>query len=207
MDETVGMLKMKPTLILGSGFHRHVLGEVGDVKRRTLYDWHHLVSSVAGRMQVAVPERIMPPALRWETLLLRAANEGYRDHTGQWRRPAERQTHVIEKEARRIVAFELNDAAQNYPQSSRVRVPFLDCWGAVISLSFDLAWGANVGRFLHTVGAAASKGLEQRERRRLTIRALMPSVDDGSHRSVWFPNGGCFAPETIRMGYPNHLIQ
>lgn len=34
---------LKPALILGSGFQRHVLGEFGLAKAQPLYDWHRLV--------------------------------------------------------------------------------------------------------------------------------------------------------------------
>lgn len=194
------MTNLKPALILGSGFHRHVLGDSTNSSRRSLYDWHYLVDQVASKMQVAAPEQIMSPVQRWETLLLRASKEGYRDHLGQWRKPAEQQAHFIEKEARRIVAAVLNEASQNYPQSLRARIPSLDCWGAVISLNFDMAWGAGVERLQHSSGADISDKINQREQRRLMTRVLIPGVDGGAHRSIWFPNGCVFAPETIRMG-------
>jgi len=193
---------LKPVLILGSGFHRHVFGDIGEDNRRTLYDWHHLVGQVAARMQVAVPDQVMSPVQRWEMLLLFAAKEGYRDHKGQWRRPLELQANFIEKDARRIVAAVLNDVSQDYPKSLRAHIPALACWGSVISLNFDMAWLLNVERFEHAASVTniSSDKLDQRELRRFNTRVLISGVGGGLHRSVWFPNGSCFAPETIRMG-------
>lgn len=64
---------LKPTLILGSGFHRHVFGDTENSVFRHLYDWHYLVSAVPARIQVAIPDKVVAPVQRWDTLVLRAA--------------------------------------------------------------------------------------------------------------------------------------
>ncbi len=195
-------MNLKPCLILGSGFHRHVFGDSDSQDIRPLYDWHHLVGQVATRMQVAIPDRAMSPIQRWETLLLWAAREGFFDYAGDWFCPHSHQTHLIEKEARRSVAVILNTAATNYPKSSRAQIPQRDCWGAVISLNFDLAWlPEEIRRSKRSPqhGLPTNK-IGQREKRRLTTNLLISGVDSGVHRRVWFPNGSCLAPETIRMG-------
>lgn len=46
---------LKPALILGSGFHRHALGEGASSKAACLFDWHALVTQTAQRLQVATP--------------------------------------------------------------------------------------------------------------------------------------------------------
>lgn len=195
-------MPMSPSLILGSGFHRHVFGSAPGFARRALYDWQYLVSLVAARMQVAVPDQVMSPVQRWETLLLRAANEGYRDGAGHWRGPLSRQAHLIEKDARRLVVSVLKKASVGYPQSSRARIPSLDCWGSIVSLNFDMAWESGNSKLDRAQIDADGifKKIGKRELRRLATRAYLPGIDGGSHRSIWFPNGSCLAPETIRMG-------
>lgn len=198
---------LKPALILGSGFHRHVFGETEGMAIRPLYDWPYLVGKVASTMQVAIPDRTMSPVQRWDTLVLRAAKEGFRDHAGLWSAPLVLQTHFIEKEARRCVTSVLNEAAEQYPKSSRAQIPLLDCWGSVISLNFDTAWMPQFGR--HKAQEVAAFGLpttklDSREKRRLTTSALISGVDGGAYRHVWFSNGTCAAPETIRMGWHDY---
>ena len=39
--------KLKPALIIGSGFHSHVLGDTKNSNVRPLFDWHYLVEQVA----------------------------------------------------------------------------------------------------------------------------------------------------------------
>lgn len=194
---------LNPTLILGSGFHRHVFGDTEHSASRPLYDWQYLVGQVAATMQVAIPDKVMSPVQRWDTLVLRAAKEGFRDHAGVWRAPLSCQTHFIEKDARRCVAAVLNKAAAHYPESSRAQMPLRDFWGAVISLNFDAAWLPQSARMkaqaCTPLGLLTSK-IGQREKRRLTTSVLISGVDGGVHRRVWFPNGTCAAPETIRMG-------
>jgi|GEM_PF-1080299 len=201
------MSVLKPALVLGSGFHRHVFGDVDVELVRPLYDWHALVDRVAMRMQVAAPSRTMPPVQRWETLILRAGKEGFRDHKFHWVTVSQSpQTHVIEKEARRAVAEVLNEATRNYPQSVRASIPQSDCWGAVISLNFDEGWMSSNGTkpsFNSAVfgeQAFGGRQISHREHRRLTSCSVLPGINDGAFRRVWFPNGACTTPETIRMG-------
>lgn len=200
---------LKPALTLGSGFHRHVFGDTANSAVRPLYNWHYLIGQVAASMQVAIPDTVMSTVQRWNTLVLRAAQEGFRDHAGRRCAPLLRQAHFIEKEARRCVAAVLNEAAAQYPQSSRARMPLADCWGAVIYLNFDGAWlpessklkprGFEAKNFPITI-------INHREKRRLTASVLIPCVDGGAHRRVWFPNGTCAAHETIRMGLHDYGV-
>lgn len=194
---------LKPTPILGNGFHRHVFGDTENSAVRPLYDWQYLVGPVAARLQVAIPDKVMSPVQRWDTLVLRAAKEGFRNHVGGWFAPLSCQTHLIEKEARRCVATVLNHAATHYPESSRGQIPLRDYWGAVISLNFDAAWLPHSGGMntqgLSSLGLPTSK-IDQREKRRLATSALISGVDGGAHRRVLFHHGTCAAPETIRIG-------
>ena len=196
---------LKPALILGSGFHRYVFGETDHHARKTLFDWHTLVDAVALGLKVAVPSKALSPVQRWETLITRASAEGYTTPTSHVVKSGEHQPCLIEKNARRIVVATLAQAATDYPVSSRTRLPLRDSWGAVISLNFDDAWLMNAGnpaakrpsahQLTRQVVAFSGKELH-----RLTLNKLMVGVDSGAYRRLWFPNGACFAPETIRMG-------
>jgi hypothetical protein len=52
--------------------------------RACLVDWHPLVTRTAQEMQVAVPSMAQSPVLRWESMIIRAARDGYRDN-GAWK--------------------------------------------------------------------------------------------------------------------------
>jgi hypothetical protein len=195
-------INLKPALVLGSGFHRHVFGSSNIPSVRPLFDWHYLVGQVANQLQVAVPSEILSPVQRWETLILRAVKEGYKNHKGEWVGKLTQQANVVEKEARCAVANIINEASQNYSQSTRAQIPLLDCWGSVISFNFDAAW-LRVNPLNQSISCCNllehSRKLDKREYKRLTFYSLMKGVD-GAHRRIWFPNGTSFAPETIRMG-------
>jgi hypothetical protein len=203
---------LRPALVLGSGFHRHVFGDGGPSSARTLYDWDHLVSEVSAAMQVAAPSQAMPPVQRWETLLLRAAREGFRDFKGHWHAPTTTPAYAIEAMARRHVVGVINKASENYPLSARARIPLLPQWGAVISLNFDVAWLGAAGnqrarpaRNGTTVSQLLTTHITSRERRRLCERINVVNSSDDSpntdvQQRVWFPNGNVNDPKSIRMG-------
>ena len=48
---------LKPALVLGSGFHRHVFGDGHHTVARPLYDWHYLVTQTSQRLQVAITRK------------------------------------------------------------------------------------------------------------------------------------------------------
>lgn len=153
-------------------------------------------------MKVQQPLAGMTPVLRWETVIIHAAQHGYTDHNGKVHKPFAHAPHQIENAARRMVAQVLQRAAQGYPSIPISRLPLQDCWGAVISLNFDLSWAAGQMQ-LHNARSVSGIGtskISQTEQQRLAMRALMPGVDGAAHRSVWFPNGNCMAPDSIRMG-------
>ena len=152
--------RLKPALILGSGFHRHTLGEQASGKVRCLFDWHELVTQTAQCMQVATPTEHQSPVLRWESMIIDAARDGYRDRRGHWRTagppvPHEQRglgylpvpaTHHIELDAKATVSKLLQVSSQDYPNSRRAEIPLDPCWGCVISLNFDHAWQPGLRR-------------------------------------------------------------
>ena len=136
-----GSSVLKPALILGSGFHRHVFGDRSRSDlRASLYEWHALIDFTADRMHVACPSREQPPVLRWETLIGRAVREGFRDTDGKSQLPGVLSAYRVEVEAKNHVAQVLREASADYPASTRALIPLHSCWGCVISLNFDHAW-------------------------------------------------------------------
>ena len=198
-------LKLKPALIIGSGFHRHVLGDTNNANIRPLFDWHYLVEQVAFEMQVAIPDKVLSPIQRWETLITRASIEGYFNSKSITIAGGLHQPCLIEKEARRRLNSILAYSSKKYPISTRSNIPLDECWGAVISLNFDTAWLTEQNTLLasypnsdiYTKQAVNWTGKEQR---RLTFNHLIAGLKDGNYRRLWFPNGSCCHPETIRMG-------
>jgi hypothetical protein len=190
---------LKPVLIIGSGFHRHVFASGGaspSSKRSSLYHWEALIDAVADNMQVARPDRSLKPVLRWEALLDIGAKDGYATSGGLWRSPGSLATYRIEIDARRHVASVLSKAAEDYPGSRRARIPAQSKWASVISLNFDAAWYPRKPDLKHAKNIDGRKDVLSPEIPRL-FTSIAPV--DGVPR-VWFPNGSTMAPLTIRMG-------
>lgn len=192
--------KLKPALIIGSGFHRHVFGDVDNEPARPLYDWQYLVTQTARAMRVAAPDDNLPPTLRWEVLINRAGKEGYLGKDGHWVENGEKQASDIERVARGYVKDGLTEAAQNYPKSTRSPIPLASCWGCVISLNFDSAWIEAHGIEGTTQTNDEADGSNARWRQQLSSYRAIPEDHSASIRRVWFPNGGAHAQSTIRMG-------
>lgn len=216
-------ISLKPALIIGSGFHRHVFGDGADRgSRACLVDWNTLISNTARKMQVAVPSLAQSPVLRWESMIIRAARDGYRDYAGTWKTAGEEKdfapggrlagssrvdaTYLIEEDAKKVAACLLQEAGAHYPHSSRAMMPASDRWGCVISLNFDTAWRPNVE---HTdfQPCVSSKGPGSPQgSRSVKIRRMSWSVGQGKKEErpacsrLWFPNGTVLDPATIRMG-------
>lgn len=198
---------LKPALILGSGFHRHVFGERPPQDHRNcLYDWQALVSVTADYMQVACPSMEQSPVLRWETLINRAVREGYRDRKGAWQVPNNNAAYQVERDAKAIVANLITAASEQYPKSSRARIPLDERWGCVISLNFDHAWRPDLNRkhlqaSSRLLASAGFRKINSREWCRLNTSAP-PFASEASSRlpRLWFPNGSTLQPESICMG-------
>lgn len=192
---------LKPALILGSGFHRHVF--VGRTEgREALYDWHALIDATAETMAVERPPPRLSPVMRWETLVNTAVQAGYRTPSGKRVAARSTQPFRVEGDARRTVVAVLNAAVDEFPDSPGARVPRLERWGCVISLNFDLGWhpAFDDGGLGETATYEQREGphrLSRREIERLT-RSVVSA--DGRVPRVWFPNGSVLDASTIRMG-------
>ena len=200
-------VRLKPALILGSGFHRHVFGErASPNQREVLWDWHALIDATAGQMQVATPSRQQAPVLRWETLIGRALEEGFRAPDGHWQLPGLLQAHQVEALAKVHLAKNLQTASIDYPNSTRARIPLDPRWGCVISLNFDHAWNPALrakSLHLHRDSGPQKSSASMMRRDLVRIHAsVAPAHTEQTRASarLWFPNGSVLRPKTIRMG-------
>lgn len=157
-------------------------------------------------MQVACPSRELASMMRWDSLILRCAKEGFMVHNGVWQAPLPYVTHRIESQARHAVANEIADASAGYPLSTRAQIPIADVWGAIISLNFDTAW-LNESQF-KCDSVKSSRHLDLNisriEEYRLFNSLIVTSDTAEISRRVWFPNGSLFMPKSIRMGLHNY---
>lgn len=202
---------LKPALILGSGFHRHVFGAENNLNHyhsiyQPLWDWHALIDATAERMQVACSSRAQEPVMRWETLIIRAQKDGFRDLKGEWIPPSEHAAHEVEDKAKVFVADILKELSTNYPESRRSQIPLSRDWGCVISLNFDHAWlgGLKPSNMEVTVPGGVSNANKVSDTERYRTEASVPPEVIGqsgnSNPRVWFPNGTILKPKSIRMG-------
>ena len=58
---------LKPALLIGTGFHGYVLGDVAPHEfYAPLVDWNALISGIARKARVPVPSLALPPVMRWQ---------------------------------------------------------------------------------------------------------------------------------------------
>ena len=151
---------------------------------------------------MACPSRELAPTMRWDSLILRCAKEGFMGHNNLWQPPLTCTSHRIQSQARRAVASEITDASARYPLSTRAQIPLADVWGAIISLNFDTAW-LNKCQF-RCDGVKRSRreqlSISRNEESRLLSSRIITNDSTDISRRVWFPNGNLLMPQTIRMG-------
>lgn len=196
----------KPALVIGSGFHRYVLGEVSeDHVRAPLFSWNALLDNLATGMSVPVPPHALPPVMRWEEIVLTLA----RKNAGNTDAPRKVENFLRSK-AKEI----LTKLSLGYPDNERSRIPLDYDWGAVISLNFDAAWlPANPEPTNNTPqpGARLFPNLSPRkEQQRLTGSIPLHIDVKQPECRLWFPNGFAGTPaskNTIRMGLRDYGFQ
>lgn len=198
---------LKPCLVIGSGFHRWVVGDI----ETPLSSWHKLIEAVALEMHVSAPSKNYPPTFRWEKLLENAGRDGFMvNATGaRWVAPNHYQPSQVEDFAKKAVARVLEQQAQTYPRlSGRAQLPFDDALGAVVSLNFDHCWFNPNDRCLGPgrLGGAKKKDsvLTKNEYDRL---AGYVETNDPRFVRTWFPNGHIKNSDAIRMGLSDYGAQ
>ena len=189
------MPKIKPALVLGSGFHRFVLGDTTSYRHRTpLVSWSALLDQVAEQLEVPVPAQSLTSPMRWEEILLSRSRHDQKTPPSK-----------AEQDARKAVATIMSGAAKDYPDNERSRIPKDPVWGAVVSLNFDMAWMQAAEAIELTVLSLQGDDYLSRikppiERSRLSMSVPVMTDEEAVSSRVWFPNGAYFRPATLRMG-------
>jgi hypothetical protein len=200
MPKATAAFALRPALVLGSGFHRHVLGKNhADLSQSSLTEWPALVRAVAKRMGVPAPSQNLSPTLQWEEILLSASAQGYEGARKQ-RTKGDDKVSVIEATARRHLMAEIKASSVEYPRSDKASIVSDPRWGCVISLNFDTApyqEMLDAKRLFAATTRWVSSTLPCKENERLTSSIV---GSDGNHPRVWFPNGSILNHATIRMG-------
>jgi len=195
---------MKPCLVIGSGFHSHVLGQ----RVTPLSSWDALLESVAFELNVCIPPTSLSPVLRWERILETAASDGFQHPLDpmKWFHKMSLPIHEVEQFAKKAVKKVIDDYGVNYPyRSAKAQYPFDSAFATVISLNFDHCWlGSTDFVFDNTRQDKGLDGLTDVELGRL--RNCIKSVHSPD-KSVWFPNGSICEPKTIRMGLYDYGAQ
>ena len=194
---------LKPCLVIGSGFHRWVLGK----SSTPLTDWNALIDETATLMKVALPSKDLSPVLRWERLIETAAKDGYQIGEGStWIPAACVNAAKIERHAKSMVAKIIGAENFRYPyQSRRAEYPKNQLWDSVVSLNFDNTWLQRDNTVVcSTPTAAKYRGVKKDERDRLHYCL---KAKDSMGPKIWFPNGCSRNPRLIRMGLHDYGTQ
>lgn len=189
--EPQNLIMLSPCLILGSGFHRWVLGH-GD---SPLCDWHKLIDSVATQLKISRPAKALNPVFRWERLIQVGITDGFYDPLqNQWASAVQHTAGEVEGVARAVVSRILEEQEFSYPGSSRRALyPVSGPWGAVVSLNFDSAiLGKNY--------AVSDKYPEYLDKSRHTERNFLYATRNDADCKIWYPNGIAKKSKTIKMG-------
>lgn len=190
---------MKPCLIIGSGFHRWVLGKDSS----GLTNWDKLIESVADNLKVSTPSASMNPVLRWEKILETASLDGY-EYQSNWIAPHTKNISDIESDAKKIVALVIKEFEYRYPDKNQKSQSIFDkSIGSVISLNFDNLW-VKTNYQLSNKPPIKITEIEDRESRRIHNHIIS---DKNQNLKIWFPNGTVQDPDTIRMGLYDYGAQ
>jgi hypothetical protein len=131
---------LRPCLVLGTGFHRWVLGESMQDAFRPLLDWNELLLAVARDLHVPLDRTAHSLSLNWEHLLTIARRSRGFEATPDGRRltPPIGQLELIAKKSAAAILRKLKAA---YPADTlNEHFPLQTSWGAVVSLNFDAHW-------------------------------------------------------------------
>lgn len=198
---------LRPCLVLGTGFHRWVLGESMQGDFKPLLDWNELLLEVAKELRVPLTRSERSLSLHWEQLLASARHEHGFDQKANGR-PDGPSVSALEKEAKKIAAEILAMHSKTYPAgSSRAKFPLKSVWGSVVSLNFDAHWqtstqfnwkplpktAGDLCRVVRNGGTIASELL------RLNNYVELQSNDSLTCR-LWFPNGYVGKSASLRLG-------
>ena len=191
----------KPCLVLGTGFHRWVLGDSMSSNHAALWHWPSLIHATAERLGVAFPDANDGDnlALHWEQLLTASHSDGIK---AEYKLSENDPISAYEKMVRDVASNLLEELKAAYPSHSRrSRYPLEGCWGSIVSLNFDgywlpskFEWSEKYPSDTYPVSIQQmTKGVEGK---RLNRSILV----DRKNQRVWFPNGHLSLNESLRLG-------
>ena len=192
----------KPCLVLGTGFHRWVLGDSMASKHEPLWHWPSLINATAERLGVALPDANAGDnlALHWEQLLTAAHTDGVK---AMYKLAGQNQpVNKYENKACGVAAQLIKDLQGSYPRhSKRTSYPLEECWGSVVSLNFDSHWLPSNLKWKqrnpdHTYPVSIQQVNKRDEEKRLNRSILVET----NHQRVWFPNGHVNLKTSLRLG-------
>jgi hypothetical protein len=198
---------LKPCLVMGTGFHRWVLGESIGRDFDPLLDWNELILDVAKELGVPLDRTSYSLSLQWEQMLAIARHDGgfERGVDGRTIRPA---INNLEKTAKKIAVNILTKSQSNYPVNSyRAKLPLNPLWGAVVSLNFDANWLPTASKNwqsikkseLNLTSIRGNGSTLNAELVRLNNHKILPTCDSFKRR-LWFPNGYVGNYNSLRLG-------
>ena len=199
----------KPCLVLGTGFHRWVLGDSMIHQHSPLVSWSELILQTARKMGVGLnrPAEKENLALSWEQLLSEAQVCGVSDKYAPRKTGTKTPTYEYERQAKKAVADLLKTDCDEYPcHSSRSQYPMEDCWGSVVSLNFDSHWSGSTHPEwqLPTQKDEFTNSVLGKSHRNIEAKRLNYVVELGEHptsKRIWFPNGHLTLAVSLRMGF------
>ena len=191
-----------PCLVLGTGFHRWVLGDSMGPKHEPLWNWPSLIHATAESLGVAFPDANDGDnlALLWEQMLTAAHSDGIKS---EYKLSSEKHPiSAYEKLARIVASVLLEELKATYPSHSiRSSYPLEECWGSIVSLNFDSHWLTSKFKWTqkypsHTYPVSIQHMTKGVEEKRLNRSILF----EKNHQRVWFPNGHVSFKESLRLG-------
>lgn len=198
---------LRPCLVLGTGFHRWVLGESMQRDFKPLLDWNELLLEVAKVLHVPLDSTENSLSLHWERLLTEVRHEKGSDRKVDGR-PVAPAVNVLEKDAKKKAASILAKYADVYSGASRrAKFPLKAVWGAVVSLNFDAHWHSAhklvwkpLPKTAKDLRGVESKGdILSSELLRLNNHVELQG-NDPTTRRLWFPNGYVGKSDSLRLG-------
>ena len=198
---------LKPCLVLGSGFHKHVLSRT--IKTSPLSDWNFLINSVSMNYGVVHHKSLNSKlAAKWELLLLELGARGQvTSEKEEGRSRYGNSIYLIESEAKKIAAkILIEEQTLNRNSYTKDLVPRDACWGSVVSLNFDTSWFSTKPPRVMRSPQIGYDSIRTPELRRMYGFHLARFLERSPIR-VWHPNGCVSHPKSLRLGIREFGLQ
>ena len=198
------MMSLKPCLVMGTGFHRWVLGTAMSGNFNALLDWNELLLAVARKSGVALARTDHSLSLHWEKLLTTGIDDGIGNTLAGY---DYLNVSVLERLFKKQAVEVLAEHQDLYPaHSKRAQLPLSNVWGAVVSLNFDAHWlSGRCRKWSHHRGEAVDTIAVTKQRQiaceeLLRLNNFIQLGAGGDAKRLWFPNGYIGRARSLRLG-------